>query len=84
MTAKKPDLKPRKIAYANLPMRMPVWHTIVLWLLLDRLQVSGYTWGVFWTCAFGVWFLWAYGLVVNIQVDVFEDMYFNRRHKNEE
>lgn len=47
---------PRVIARKNLPARIPVFSTVVLWLLLDRLGVRGVWVGVIWTL-WGVWVL---------------------------
>ncbi len=34
---------------ANLPTTLPIWPTITLWLLLDRLAAPGWVLGVVWT-----------------------------------
>lgn len=61
----------RVIAFRCLPMRLPVGPTIVLWLLLDRLQVRGTWLGLIW----GLWGVVALIAVVAVftqkQVDLF-------------
>ena len=43
----------------NLPVKAPVTQCIVIWLLLDRFDVGGVAWGVFYTLAAILWALWA-------------------------
>lgn len=43
------------IAPAALPTRSPLVATVVGWLLLDRLGVSGWPLGVYWTLAAILW-----------------------------
>lgn len=50
----------RVIDAAHLPMRMPLWPTATLWLLLDRLQMPGWVWG-----ATGLFILTAWGVWIN-------------------
>lgn len=37
--------KTKVIASKNLPMRPPLWTSLVAWLLLDRFQPPGWVWG---------------------------------------
>jgi len=41
--------KKRVIAYSSLPTRLPMWPTIVLYLLLEHLQASGLVQGIVYT-----------------------------------
>jgi hypothetical protein len=44
----------KHIKPSNLPPRVPILSTLVLWLLLDRLHPAGWVLGLVW----GFWFLW--------------------------
>lgn len=48
----------RVISIKNLQMRMPLWPSLVAWLVLDRLNAPGWVDGVvgcFFAFAWGVW-----------------------------
>lgn len=48
----------RVLAGENLPFRMPLWPTVTLWLVLDRLHAAGWVWGLaglFLLLYWGVW-----------------------------
>ena len=38
-------MKKKVIKYNNLPTRIPLWSTIVAYLLLDKLNAPGWAWG---------------------------------------
>jgi hypothetical protein len=60
---KKPLIAGRDvIANEYMPVRLPVIPTVALWLLLDRLAVPGWAWGVFWTVFAFLWFSSTLGL----------------------
>jgi len=42
-------MKKVTLSVKNTSLGLGVGRTILFWLLLDKLQVSGVTWGVFWT-----------------------------------
>jgi hypothetical protein len=39
----------------NLPARLPLWSSITVWLLLDRLQAPGWVYGVMGTLFAIIW-----------------------------
>lgn len=43
------------IDYKYLPTRFPVWQTVVVWLVLDRLQPGDWLQGAAWTFMVFVW-----------------------------
>ena len=46
--------KHKVISYKLLPTRLPIWPTIITWLVMDRLQPAEWIWGaviVFWLLA---------------------------------
>ena len=44
------DTMKRRVIHAkNLPVRIPIWSTATVWLLMDRFQVRGVWAGVVWT-----------------------------------
>lgn len=52
-------MKPRRVIDAScLPLRMPLLPSIVLWLLLDRLQAPGFVWGIVGTIMALLWISW--------------------------
>jgi len=65
-------MKEKKVvSRENLPTNLPIRFTILIWLLLDRLQVSQLVWGVGLSLIFLVWV----GAIVNLtrakQFDIF-------------
>ncbi|WP_257311155.1 hypothetical protein [Geothrix fuzhouensis] len=38
-----------------LPYRLPLWHSVAMWLLCDRLKIPSWGWGVFWTLQVIIW-----------------------------
>lgn len=49
----------RYISVECLPPRLPLFHGIVLWLLLDRLDAHGIVWGAV-GMLWGLWFIAAF------------------------
>ena len=48
------------IPYKNLPGRIPIWSTAVVWLVLDRLAAPGWVWGICGT----IWcFIWVFSVI---------------------
>jgi hypothetical protein len=43
------------VASANLPTRLPVWSSLITWLVLDRVKAPGWVWGVCGTIFAIVW-----------------------------
>lgn len=56
----------RAIASKNLPPRLPLFSTAVLWLLLDRLSLDGFWLGAIWA----IWGL--YVLLVLVAIWLYE------------
>ncbi len=50
--------------YENLPWRNPVISQIVWWLLLDRLGVPGWIWGIFISVLVVWWVVWIHAVTV--------------------
>lgn len=72
---------PIKISRKNLPFRVPYLTVIVLWLLLDRLNVPSVWMGVYFTLA-GVWVLLTFALYVYSKpVDIERVLQTEARHK---
>lgn len=56
----------------NFPSTMPLYPTIVLWLLLDRLGAAGWVYGIVGTLlAFG-WIGWAIQTYLSRDVDLYD------------
>ena len=62
----------KTIARKNQPPTAPLLATITWWLFLDRLDVGGVAWGVFYTVAAIVWTHAIYIVFKTEQVDIFE------------
>lgn len=48
-------MKQRVVSVKFLPTKLPLNTTIAGWLLLDRLGIPGWGWGVWWTVVVLVW-----------------------------
>lgn len=66
------EAKRRVISNKNFPARLPITFTVVVWLFLDRLQVSDVTWGVVITILAIYWIGNIYLLFKEEHVDLFE------------
>lgn len=60
----------RVISLANLPMRMPLWHTLTLYLFLDRLSAPGWAWGAGGLFIVLAWLIWIRTQFTDVKVDV--------------
>jgi hypothetical protein len=67
----------RTISPANLPMRPPLWITVMLWLLLDRVHASAFVWGVVGVLVLLAWIVWIYDMSTREDVDLLT----NRRNQ---
>lgn len=65
-------MKRRVVAPKHLPIRLPVFQTVTLWLLLDRLGVTGAWLGVIWTLWALLVLLAIVGMVTDEYADPFE------------
>lgn len=59
------------IAGKNLPMKPPIVWSIVLWLLLDRLDTPDFVWGMCGMIAILVWIAWIVYALHREEVDLF-------------
>ena len=67
-------MKKTKVVHTkNLPFKMPLGSTIILGLLLDRLQVAGWIWGVAITLIVIYWVLWIVSVWTKEYIDIFND-----------
>ena len=71
------------ICWHNLPMRPPILLGAVLWLMLDRLVVSG-SWvvGVCWSIYGFLWIVWLSHIFVRSRVDIFDESKSSKRQPN--
>jgi len=61
------------IARKNLPVRLPLFPTITLWLLLDKLQSPGYVWGIVGTLMALIWIAAIFMIIKEKEVNVLEN-----------
>jgi hypothetical protein len=66
-------MKFKRISRANIPDQWPLFHTITMWLWLDRLHVSAWVWGVFWSNVVLLWIASAILIFKFEYVDVLEE-----------
>jgi hypothetical protein len=64
------DLK--VIAWKNLPTRLPIWGSLVVWLTLDRLHAPGWVYGAAGAVVGIIWIICIVLLIHEKQVDIFE------------
>lgn len=62
----------RVISYKNMPVRLPVGGTCVLYLMLDRFQAPGWVWGVLGTLLAILWGIVVHRLFAQKQIELFE------------
>jgi hypothetical protein len=55
-------------AVRNLPGRMPLGITLLLWLLLDRLQPKGWVWGAVSVLVVMLWGMWIWDVTTRDEV----------------
>lgn len=54
-------MKKKKVIHVdNIPVRLPFYSTITLWLFLDRMRIPSWGWGVYWTLIAIIWFTCIY------------------------
>lgn len=64
--------KTKVISRAELPGRLPIYQTILIWLLLDRMQASQWIWGVMGTLFGLLWIGSIVALIKEEQVSVLD------------
>jgi hypothetical protein len=64
-------MKRKVIEYNNLPAHLPIVGSIAFWLLLDRLNVPGWAWGVYWTLISIIAICEIYIAVEQEKIDIF-------------
>ena len=68
------------IAGKNLPIRLPITLSILLWLLLDRLGAPSWVWGVVGTLLAIVWIVAIYAVFTQESVELKELSEYPPRH----
>lgn len=63
----------------NLPARMPLGASLIMWLLLDRLQPPGWVWGAVTVLLLFLWAMWLYD--VNTRTPVTLDELLNKNYR---
>ena len=63
------------ISYKNLPSNLPIAKTTTFWLLLDRLHVPSWAWGVFYTLVAIVWVVCIWLVIKQEYVELSEQEY---------
>ena len=64
-------MKQRKVVHAkNLAMRPPLIATLVLWLVLDKLDAAGWVWGAVGVVVVVLWLAWIVDVLNIEQVEV--------------
>lgn len=72
----------RTVAPACLPMKMPLYPTLVWFLLLDRLAAPGWVWGVMGAVLAAVWVGWIHHMCCDAWVDLPGLGHQNERRKD--
>jgi len=66
-------MKKRKVvSEKNLPTRLPVWSSLIVWLLLDRFNPPGWAWGVVGTVFVFFWIVAITDIFVREDVELFK------------
>lgn len=63
-------MKFKVIAGNNLPMRLPLWPSCIIYLLLDRFQPPSWVWGATITLMALVWIICIYAIWNQESVDI--------------
>jgi hypothetical protein len=63
----------RVIKYRNLPTKLPIGSTAVVWLLLDRFQAPGWVWGAVGVICLATWAAVIYQIWIEDGVDIFAE-----------
>lgn len=58
------------IAVKNLPARLPIQFSAIVWLLADRLNMAGWAQGVTYTLLGVLWGVCVYGVATQEQTDI--------------
>jgi len=66
-------MKTKKIMVSNLYTNLPITPGITLWLLLDRLNASGVTWGIYWTLIVIIFIAVLTQIFTTEPVDIFKE-----------
>ena len=66
-------MKKKVIKYNNLPTRIPLWSTIVAYLLLDKFNAPGWVWGAFGLLSVIVWALCLVSIFSDDYIDIFKE-----------
>jgi len=62
----------RVVAYKNLPARLPVWSTITIWLVFDRLKMPGWVWGAAGCLFIILWIVRFIEFWQQVETDIFD------------
>ena len=65
--------KKKTIAAHNLPPRLPLYGSLVAWLVLDRLVAPGWVWGVVGTLFGLIWIVMIVEVIRWEPVDIFDE-----------
>ena len=61
------------ISFKNEPTKLPVYQTMVCWLLMDRLHSPVWMWGAIGMLFLFIWIASIYSMSKQKQVNIFED-----------
>ncbi len=68
------NMKQNKVvADKNLPMRAPLWQSLLIWLMLDRLHAPGVAWGVAYTIMVMIWVVFFISFWTEKPTEIFTD-----------
>ena len=62
--------KTKVISTKNMPFRLPIYQTLVAWLVLERMDASGWIYGAVGMLFVFVWIIAICGLIYSEQVSV--------------
>ncbi len=65
-------MKHKVISWKNLPTRLPVWPSIIIWLLMDRVHPPEWLVGVGYTIMVLIWIMAIVSMVTETKVDIFD------------
>lgn len=64
---------PKVISPKNEATKLPLWSTLISWLVLDRTQPPQWVWGVVGTIFALIWIASIVGIIRQEHVDIFKD-----------
>lgn len=67
------DKERKVISVKNFPARPPIYTTIIIWLVMDRLNASQLAYGIVGTLVFVLWVYSIYRWAHQKEVDLFEN-----------